>query len=147
NADFAVLGGITPLMAAAKAGDSPAIRSLLRHGVDANVWGRSGTARDLASTEDAFHLISAYILGLRWEDEQERSNGQLHTRRLKEMAEKNNDPNAQYYLAQDYSRGRGVDRDPNQAMRWYRKSADQGHAVAQHCVGFLYSSGEGVDQN
>jgi TPR repeat protein len=43
-----------------------------------------------------------------------------------------------------YYYGRGVKRDYGEAMRWYRKAADQGDAFAQNNVGWLYANGLGV---
>src|SRR5678810_3454 len=34
--------------------------------------------------------------------------------------------------------------DFQQAMEWYRKAADQGHAAAQLNLGLMYASGRGV---
>ena len=32
-------------------------------------------------------------------------------------------------------------------MRWYRSAADQGFAVAQYNLGFMYANGRGLTQN
>jgi TPR repeat protein len=40
---------------------------------------------------------------------------------------------------------RGQDRA--EAARWYRKAADQGHALAQYNLGLLYANGRGVAQD
>ena len=37
--------------------------------------------------------------------------------------------------------------DYKEAARWYRKSAEQGEALAQHKLGKLYHKGEGVPQD
>ncbi len=37
-----------------------------------------------------------------------------------------------------YDKGRGVDRDYAQAVKWYRKSALKGHALGQHNLGVMY---------
>jgi TPR repeat protein len=34
--------------------------------------------------------------------------------------------------------------DYEEAVRWYRKAADQGHAVGQWCLGIAYENGDGV---
>ncbi len=44
----------------------------------------------------------------------------------------------QYYLAEDYLYGRGVPVDYRQAEKWYLKSAGQGLAAGQRCLGYLY---------
>lgn len=38
-------------------------------------------------------------------------------------------------------------RDFTQAVSWYRRAADQGHAKAQNSLGLLYSSGQGAPQD
>ena len=43
-----------------------------------------------------------------------------------------------------YANGEGVARDYAEAVRWYRKAAEQGHAVAQNKLGVRYARGEGV---
>jgi TPR repeat protein len=34
-----------------------------------------------------------------------------------------------------------------EAVRWYRKAAEQNHAEAQYALGYCYENGEGVDQD
>jgi len=46
-----------------------------------------------------------------------------------------------------YSQGKGVPRDYPEAVRWYRKAADQGYAKAQYDLGNMYSQGKGVPQD
>src|SRR5439155_25230226 len=43
--------------------------------------------------------------------------------------------------------GRGVLQDYAEAVRWYRKAADQGYAIAQYDLGNMYDQGKGVPQN
>ena len=37
--------------------------------------------------------------------------------------------------------------DYSEAMRWFRKAADQGDALAQNNVGWLYAKGQGVPRD
>jgi len=46
-----------------------------------------------------------------------------------------------------YRRGLVVPRDDAKAVRWYRKSADQGNASAQYLLGVMYDGGRGVTEN
>ena len=46
-----------------------------------------------------------------------------------------------------YDLGRGVPQDYAEAMKWFRKAADQNHAKAQYNIGFMYEHGQGVPQN
>jgi uncharacterized protein len=43
--------------------------------------------------------------------------------------------------------GQGVPQHYVEAMKWYRRAADQGDALAQNNLGLLHVSGEGVPQN
>ena len=46
-----------------------------------------------------------------------------------------------------YAEGDGVPQDEREAVRWYRRAADQGHAGAQEHIGFRYANGWGVPQD
>ena len=43
-----------------------------------------------------------------------------------------------------YNRGEGVVHDDQQAVLWYRRSAEQGYAMAQRNLGVMYVLGHGV---
>ena len=55
----------------------------------------------------------------------------------------NGDARFQGYLGSLYENGRGVAKDDNEAVRWYRKAADQGYAIAQTGLGMCYLQGKG----
>jgi hypothetical protein len=65
---------------------------------------------------------------------------------VKSKAEKR-DPEAQRNLGYRYAEGQGVPKDYGEAAKWYRKSADQGYAIAQCDLGSLYMDGLGVKQD
>ena len=46
-----------------------------------------------------------------------------------------------------YANGEGVPINYDEAMKWYRKAADQGHADAQTNLGLIYATGRGVPKN
>ena len=46
-----------------------------------------------------------------------------------------------------YERGLGVSQDYAEALRWYRKAADQGDADAEYNLGTMYRLGTGVSQD
>ena len=46
-----------------------------------------------------------------------------------------------------YYNGRGVRQDYAQAVQWYRRAAEQGHAQAQNNLGVMYEQGQGVRQD
>jgi TPR repeat protein len=43
--------------------------------------------------------------------------------------------------------GSGIKRDYQEAIKWFKKAADQGIANAQHNLGVIYSGGLGVTKN
>jgi TPR repeat protein len=57
------------------------------------------------------------------------------------------DPGQQFTLGEQYYYGRGVAQDYTQAMEWYRKAAEQGHAAAQNKLGVMLATGRGVAKN
>jgi TPR repeat protein len=65
---------------------------------------------------------------------------------LKPMAEEGNSE-AQVILGIMYDSGQGVDKDPEQAMKWYIRAAKQGIPVVQHDVGVKYFQGMGITQS
>ncbi len=46
-----------------------------------------------------------------------------------------------------YYNGRGVTQDYAQAVKWYRRAAEQGYANAHSNLGALYAKGRGVTQD
>ena len=53
-----------------------------------------------------------------------------------------------YKIAEDYYYGRnGKPKNEAEAVKWYRKAAEQGHADAQFDLGYCYKEGEGVTQD
>ena len=46
-----------------------------------------------------------------------------------------------------YDLGRGVPQDDQEAVKWFRLSAEQGNAKAQYNLGAMYANGEGVPQD
>ena len=57
------------------------------------------------------------------------------------------DLNAIQQLASLYSLGNGVDKDPEEAFKWYRKAAIQGEFGAQFNIGWAYYRGEGIKKD
>ena len=43
-----------------------------------------------------------------------------------------------------YAFGLGVIKDDKEAVKWYRKAAEQGDASSQYLLGWMYSNGRGV---
>ena len=46
-----------------------------------------------------------------------------------------------------YNFGRGVSENDSDAVGWYRKAAEVGHAGAQYALGWMYYIGDGIPQD
>jgi len=57
------------------------------------------------------------------------------------------DPAAQFAVAEQYRKGKGVKAAPRLAARWYKRAAEKGHVRSQVMMGRLYETGEGVKQD
>jgi len=57
------------------------------------------------------------------------------------------DAAAQFNLGVMYDEGDGVPEDDAEAVKWYRKAADQGLAEAQSNLGLMYANGKGVPED
>lgn len=58
-----------------------------------------------------------------------------------------NNATVQFYLGMMYADGHGVSQDDYEAVRWWRKAAEQGFAGAQHNLGNMYYNGTGVSKD
>lgn len=54
---------------------------------------------------------------------------------------------AQYWVADMYRRGKGIQKNLSAAAKWYTKSAEQGDRWAQYNLGVMYDKGVGVLEN
>ncbi len=63
------------------------------------------------------------------------------------LAETSDHGYSQYFLGRMYADGRGVQKSPEEAAKWYRKAAEKGVKEAQFYLGGLYERGEGVPQD
>jgi TPR repeat protein len=59
----------------------------------------------------------------------------------------NGDAEAQVDLGLNYFLGLGLAKDPNEALKWFRKAADQGNANAQGLIGAMYAQGVTVPKD
>jgi TPR repeat protein len=46
-----------------------------------------------------------------------------------------------------YRNGEGLSQDYAEALQWFRKAAEHGHAQAQYNLGNMYLKGQGVTQD
>lgn len=56
-------------------------------------------------------------------------------------------PDAQYNLGRFFLDGKGVVKDPKQAVEWFRTAAEQNLAKAQYTLGHCYDNGVGVEKD
>ena len=57
------------------------------------------------------------------------------------------DAELQFRLGKMHATGSGKAKDEADAVKWYRKAAEQGHAGAQCDLGLMYANGRGVGKN
>jgi uncharacterized protein len=46
-----------------------------------------------------------------------------------------------------YVNGQGVEKDYTEAVKWYRKAAEQNYALAQSNLGLMYKNGQGLEKD
>ena len=46
-----------------------------------------------------------------------------------------------------YETGKGIEQNSEEAVKWYRKAAEQENATAQYNLGLIYQYGKGVVKN
>ena len=56
-------------------------------------------------------------------------------------------PDAQVNLGVMYANGQGVPQDYAEAVKWWRKAAEQNHESSQVCLGLCYADGKGVEKD
>jgi TPR repeat protein/predicted Ser/Thr protein kinase len=54
---------------------------------------------------------------------------------------------AQNYIGWMYANAQGIEKNDQEAIKWYLQSANQGLKDAQYNLGFMYENGKGVAQN
>lgn len=69
-----------------------------------------------------------------------------YSKKLVKRAEKG-DAKAQYNLGSCYENGDGIDKNINEAVKWYMKAAEQGMPEAQSYLGLCYALGNGVSKD
>ena len=50
-------------------------------------------------------------------------------------------------IGNSYYNGRGVPENRVEAVRWFRRAADRGHAGAMYNLAICYASGQGIDKD
>ncbi|MBC8001374.1 MAG: sel1 repeat family protein, partial [Opitutaceae bacterium] len=59
----------------------------------------------------------------------------------------NGEAKAQSNLGVCYAKGEGVEKDYREAVKWFRKAADQNFALAQFNLATCYETGQGVGKD
>jgi TPR repeat protein len=91
-------------------------------------------------------LLFVFCAGVQLHAQQTNADSKLFEE-TKAKAEKG-DADAQATLGLDYFSGlHGIPQDYTKAANWFRKAAEQGNAVAEFYLGFLYQLGSGVPKN
>lgn len=63
------------------------------------------------------------------------------------IMENQGEAEAQYALGVSYEYGQGVKQNYKEAVKYYRKAAEQGHAAAQYNLGVCYRDGKGTKKD
>ena len=63
------------------------------------------------------------------------------------LATEQNDPSAQYLVGRNYLKGKSVEQNVKEAIKWFEMAAKQNHIRAQYQLGKIYLYGEGIKQN
>jgi TPR repeat protein len=63
------------------------------------------------------------------------------------LATEYNDPSAQYLVGRNYLRGKSVEKNVQEAIKWFEMAAKQNHIRAQYQLGTLYLYGKEIKTN
>ena len=99
------------------------------------------------SNKTASEMLSKYETSWNYQDgERAYLQGDYATalKKLEPLAESGH-AESQHYLGAIYEVGRGVTKDPKEAIKWYLKAAQQGHTEAQRALGLMYTYGSERD--
>jgi TPR repeat protein len=96
---------------------------------------------DLTAASDKGNTDATVLLGMRY-TAGALQNYEKAVSLFQAAADKNN-ADGEYYMAVAYLNGFGVPKDEAQAAKWFKRSADRGHAVAQYWFGEMTAKGRG----
>jgi len=67
---------------------------------------------------------------------------------IKSITNQTNNPISQFLVGYCYKYGEGVEKNVHEAISWFKKATEQGHASAQYNMGCTYRDGDdGVERN
>ena len=138
------------IKAAAVRGDSEAQFQLgFRHAIGWSVP-RSDveSAKWYKKSADQGHMEAQHKLGLAYEDGHGVTRSKGAARKLLRQAAEQGNPESQYQMAFLTSlKSFGTEKSKREAVEWYRKAANSGHARAQRKLADCYEKGEGVPKD
>ena len=82
-----------------------------------------------------------------WENTKKRHTKASYTNYITDYPKGKYLKEAQYNLGYMYRHGYGVEKDYKEAVKWYRKAANQGGAYGQNNLGYMYRHGYGVEKD
>ena len=91
-------------------------------------------------------LIGGFLLLSKNNENQDKDRFESYSGKLLKRAE-SGDAEAQHKLGNCFYYGLGVKQDYREAVKWFRKAADQHYAPAENDLGFCYHEGYGVEQS
>jgi TPR repeat protein len=104
------------------------------------------TGKSLTQIEERVKELQRRAEEVRRAEEKRKAKVVENFKSLKGLAETGN-AIAQFDLGQMYDYGRGVGKNDKEAIKWYRKAAEQKHHEAQYFLGEMYANGEGVEKD
>jgi len=116
---------------------------LTRNPAEALRWAQSVCARTNAFGQYALARLYEEGCGVGWDTNKAAELYIQCTDELRKMAQKG-DAEAQSDVGWIYEKGRGVQTNREEAIKWYRKSADQGYARGQFLLLMTYTDDFGV---
>jgi len=115
------------------------------------VQSRKKDSRKLAFWMAALVVLypSDHASGLAQQSQIEERVGALRFQDIPSLARKaeSGDAEAQYMLGRAYYLGQAVARDYGEALKWFRKAADQSYALAEFSLAGIYVEGNGVPKD
>ncbi|MGD8566804.1 MAG: SEL1-like repeat protein [Gammaproteobacteria bacterium] len=63
---------------------------------------------------------------------------------MHKLATEYNDPSAQYLVGRNYFKGKSVEKNIKEAIKWFEMAAKQGHVRSQYQLGKIYLYGKGI---
>jgi Caspase domain/Sel1 repeat len=113
-----------------------------------NASGNRQVPWELSSLTGDFYFYSKRGIVVKKQTEVESKKPIKETPKYVSISPESGDAETQFSLGHSYLYGGdGVPMNKAEALKWFRKAADQGHAGAQHNLGFMFFNGLGTPKN